>query len=374
MRRNFYALILLGLLATVGAAAEPALLPDHFGPWRAIGPSQILSAQDLYKSWGNVSWGNVELGVPPEAGFLLQETRSYKNGTEELELALFRFKDPSGAYEFYTNTISPPTKSAGLGDESAFDAHHGVILVGNAVLAVPPFLNPKVEGLAELLPPLKAVADKTPYPPLKSYLPVTWRVFGTERYALGPVGFRAAMKSLGQSAYADLADHVGFQFGAEAILAKYQGAHGSGVLLLLEYPTPQIAEQHLHHLEEALPPEAKKAGVTVERKASLLSLVFEPTSAMHAQAIRDEVNYETQVTWNEPSHTATDPPMVVIMVKIFLFTGLFLGFATGAGIAFGGLRVVIKRLFPGKVFDRPESIEVLQLGLSGKKIDASDMY
>jgi len=44
------------------------------------------------------------------------------------------------------------------------------------------------------------------------------------------------------------------------------------------------------------------------------------------------------------------------------------------GIAFGGVRVVIKRLFPGKVFDRPQDIEVLQLGLSGKKIDASDMY
>jgi hypothetical protein len=26
------------------------------------------------------------------------------------------------------------------------------------------------------------------------------------------------------------------------------------------------------------------------------------------------------------------------------------------------------------VFDRPENIEVLQLGLSGKKIDPTDMY
>jgi hypothetical protein len=138
--------------------------------------------------------------------------------------------------------------------------------------------------------------------------------------------------------------------------------------------TPQLAEQHLHHLEQTLSAAAKQAGVTVERKASLLSLVFEPTSAMHAQAIRDEVNYNTEVTWNESSHTATDPPMAVIMVKIFLFIGLFLGFATGVGIAFGGLRVIVKRLFPGKVFDRPEDIEVLQLGLSGKKIDASDMY
>jgi len=29
---------------------------------------------------------------------------------------------------------------------------------------------------------------------------------------------------------------------------------------------------------------------------------------------------------------------------------------------------------PGKVFDRPQDIEVLQLGLSGKKIDPTDLY
>ncbi len=369
MRRIIYAVMLLGLLATVGAVAEPALLPGHFGPWQAEGPSQLRSGQDLYKGSGDVLPGTL-----PEAALRTEETRSYKNGDEQLKVSLLTFKDPSGAYESYTNIISAHMKPAGLGDESAFDQYSGVILVGNMVVSVGPFSTLKPESLAGLLPTLKANADKTPYPPLKSYLPVTWRVFGTERYALGPVGFRAAMESLGQSAYADLADHVGFQSGAEAILAKYQGAHGSGVLLLLEYPTPQIAEQHLHHLEQTLSAAAKQAGVTVERKASLLSLVFEPTSAMHAQAIRDEVNYNTEVTWNEPSHTATDPPMVVMIAKIFLYTGLFLGFATGIGIAFGGLRVVIKQLFPGKVFDRPEDIEVLQLGLSGKKIDASDMY
>jgi hypothetical protein len=282
------------------------------------------------------------------------------------------FKDPSSAYEYFTYELKPGMTIWDIGDAAVRTGDEATILVGSFVLGAHFYGNP--ENLKEVVTALRAKADATPLPPLKSYLPVTWRVFGTERYALGPVGFRAAMNSLGQGAYADLANQVAFQLGVEAILAKYQGAHGSGVLLLLEYPTPQLAEQHLHHLEEALSAAAKRSGVTVERKASLLSLVFEPTSAMHAQAIRDEVNYNTEVTWNEPSHTATDPPMVVIMVKIFLFTGLFLGFATGVGVAFGGLRVVIKRLFPGKVFDRPQDIEVLQLGLSGKKIDASDMY
>jgi hypothetical protein len=371
MRRIFYAVILLGMLASMGAAAEPALLPDQIGPWEATTPalSRIASAPGL-----SVVFGNVDATALREAGLLATESRHYNSGSETLMLTVCRFKDPSGAYEFYTEMIATGMKSAALGDESAFGPTGGVILVGSFVVNVGLNSNTKPEDLKELMPVLRANADKTPYPPLKDYLPVKWRVFGTEKYALGPVGFRAALNSLGQGVYADLVDHVGFKFGAEAILAKYQGEYGSGTLLLLEYPTPQLAEQHLHHLQEVLPAAAKKAGVTVERKASLLSLVFEPTSAMHAQAIRDEVNYETEVTWNEPRQTATDPSMAMIMFKIFLFTGLFMGIATAVGLAFGGFRVVIKRLFPGKVFDRPEDIEVLQLGLSGKKIDASDMY
>jgi len=237
---------------------------------------------------------------------------------------------------------------------------------------IPP--NAKAEDMRELLAALQAKADPTPLPPLKSYMPLHWRIFGSEKYALGPEAFRAAMNSLGQQASKELTDAVGFQNGAEAMLANYRGEHGSGTLLLLDYPTPQLAEQHLHHLEQALSEALKRAGVTVERKASLLSLVFAPTSPEHAQAIRDAVNYETQVTWNERGQKATDPPIMVVMYKIFLFTGLFLGVATGIGIAFGGFRVIIKRVFPGRVFDRPENIEVLQLGLSGKKIDPTDMY
>ena len=50
------------------------------------------------------------------------------------------------------------------------------------------------------------------------------------------------------------------------------------------------------------------------------------------------------------------------------------GFVDALGIAFGGVRVLTKRFFPGKVFDRPEDMEVLQLGLSGKRIDPRDFY
>jgi hypothetical protein len=372
MRRILYALILLGLLASMGAAAEPALLPDQIGSWYADGPARTYSAKEYFQKW--MAEPSPDGNVLGEAGLVRAEDRNYKQGDQTWAVRVWVLGDPTGAYEVYTALLNPLLrKPTPEGDTVMGGA--GVFLTGNFVMeGLSSSKEIPLEDLQTLRTALTARTDRTPYPPLKEYMPAKWRVFGTEKYVLGPVGFRAAMHSLGQDVYADLADHVGFQFKAEAILAKYQGEYGSGILLLLEYPTPQLAEQHLHHLEEVLPAAAKKAGVTVERKASLLSLVFEPTSAMHAQAIRDEVNYQTEVTWNEPHQTATDPAMASVMVKIFLFTGLFMGVAAAVGVAFGGLRVIIKRLFPGKVFDRPQDIEVLQLGLSGKKIDPSDMY
>jgi hypothetical protein len=90
--------------------------------------------------------------------------------------------------------------------------------------------------------------------------------------------------------------------------------------------------------------------------------------------LRAAVTYETQVTWNEPSQTATDPPWAVVLYRIFVGTGVFMVMAVAFGVAFGGFRIFIKKLLPGKVFDRPEQMEVLQLGLTGHKIDTRDLY
>src|SRR5215469_1914252 len=371
MQRTLLVVLSSLLFCGLGVAGDSSVLPNQFGPWQAEGPAKSLKMQDLGANWAK--WPNGG-AVLKEAGLERIEERSFRNGSDELTLRTFVLRDSTSAYEFYTFLLVPGMRDLGIGKDSAGSDTNAVVLVGNFVVQanLPPNVKPDV--FQELVAGLRGTADSTAQPPLKSYLPEHWKIFGSEKYALGPEGFRAAMRSLGQDAGARLAKEIGFENGAEAIMAGYRGEHGSGTLLLLEYPTPQLAEQHLHHLEQALPAELKKAGVTVERKASLLSLVFSPTSPAHAQAIRDEVNYETEVTWNEPSHTATDPPMVLIMFKIFIFTGLFLGIATAVGVAFGGVRVIIKRMFPGKVFDRPENIEVLQLGLSGKKIDPTDMY
>jgi hypothetical protein len=371
MRKLTYVFLVVAMLVATSVCAAPtSLLPDHFGSWQATGPSTITTGKDL-NAWFKV---DPRREISREAGLTGIEARTYRNGDKEINLNLCAFKDPTGAYQEYTLTTSTEHHAYTLGDEAAFGGSTGNILVGNLVVSVGSVQELQPQDFAELDTALRVKADHTPYPPLRTYSPAKDRIYGSQKYAAGPAGFQYALSAMDRGSYRDLAKEVGFNNGAEALLAKYQSGPDSGTLLLLEYPTPQIAEQQLHHLEEALPTAAKRAGVNVERRASMLSMVFEASSKEYAKKLRDSVDYETQVTWNETGHAATDPPIVVVLVKILVFTMMFLGLATGLGILFGGARIVIKRLFPGKIFDRPQDIEVLQMGLSGKKIDPSDMY
>ncbi len=371
MRKLTYLFLAAILLSAISvSAADTPLLPGHFGSWQSSSPSKFTSGQALKAFFGQ----DPRDQVLREAGLTSIEERVYRGENKEINLHLYTFGDPTGAFQYFTQTTSTLQRTFAYGDESAFDAHNGNILLGNLVVFIGSANEMKPQELAGLDTRLHASADRTPYPPLREYLSKQDLLYGTQKYSDGPAGFRYAMLSNRQSAFQELANVVGFEDKVESMLAKYQSGHDSAVLLLLLYPTPQIAEKHLHHLTEALPAAARQAGVNVERKGSMLSLVLESSSREYAQKIRSAVNYETQVTWNETGHAATDPPIVVVLVKILVFTLGFLGFATGMGILFGVARIMIKRLFPGKIFDRPQDIEVLQMGLSGKKIDPSDMY
>ncbi|MGB8475051.1 MAG: DUF6599 family protein [Candidatus Acidiferrum sp.] len=316
-----------------------------------------------------------ELPLLSEAGLQDWLVRPYTNGSQTLNVGLKVFSDPSGAYEAYTASLDPQMQPSNLGPLTAIGHERLLALVGNIIMQVDQPQLASTKELQELAGLVRKLADTAPLPPVRKYLPSESRVAGSERYALGPVAMRAALIGLGRGDLAALADKAGFSDSAEAMLAAYSGpGEGSGILVLLEYPTPQLAEQHIHHLDEVLPAPGKQPGLGIVRKGSLLSLVLSPSSAEYTKNLRAAINYETQVTWNEPSQTATDPPIASVMVKIFIGTGVFMVAAFVLGIAFGGVRVITKILFPGKVFDRPNQMEILQLGLSSKRIDPSDFY
>ena len=63
-----------------------------------------------------------------------------------------------------------------------------------------------------------------------------------------------------------------------------------------------------------------------------------------------------------------------MIVGSIIGSGVICLFALIAGISFGGLRLIVKRVMPGKVFDRSEYVQILQLGLGSKPINSEDFY
>lgn len=365
MRRHTLLLFVLAL-ALAGAPHCRAQsvknsFPDRFGSWVSTSsPSKMKPSEQ-------------DVALLGEAGLEESLTRPYSNGSQTLYVSLERFHDPSGAYEAYTALLDTDLEPSTVGQLTAIGHGRLVMLIGNFLLIVEQPQLASTADLRQLSDIVRKSADTTPLPPIRAFLPLGF-ADGTQRYALGPAAFQAALGKLGETEFAPLTKEAGFDFGAEAIFANYQKAKESGVLLLIDYPTPQLAEQHLRHLDAVLSLAQKQAGTTVERKGSLLSLVLRPPSAAFAAELRSGVHYQTEVTWNEPTHKLTDPSWAVILGRIFIVTLLFMGLAVAVGAAFGGIRVLLKTFLPGKVFDRPGQMDVLQLGLSGKRIDSRDFY
>jgi hypothetical protein len=354
MQPRFLICVVSSLLFLVAPSLRAADVqwPAKIGNWTASASSAATPGSD-----------SVPSALEKESGLLNIGSRVYRDGSHALPLTLFTFRDSSGAYEVYTFL---------RGIAASMNTNNAVVVRSNLVLWIGGISNPTSNDLKDVLAWEQSASDGVSSPPVAMYLPEKGRDVLSERYALGPVGFQEGAKSLGRADAAALADQTGFNAGAEAMFAQYKSGRDQATLLLIEYPTPQLAELHLKHMQRAIL--AGKEGASVERKGSLLSIVLAPTSQEYAEKLRGAVNYETHVTWSEPSSTATDPPITSTLVKIFIATGVFMVLTIVVGIAFGGVRVITKRLFPGKVFDRPHQIEVLQLGLSSKPIDPQDLY
>ncbi len=73
------------------------------------------------------------------------------------------------------------------------------------------------------------------------------------------------------------------------------------------------------------------------------------------------MNYEAEVTWNEATSLSKRDNIGNLIVAVFALIGIILLISLIFGVFFGGIRIVAKRFFPNKVFDRPEEMEIIQL-------------
>jgi hypothetical protein len=149
---------------------------------------------------------------------------------------------------------------------------------------------------------------------------------------------------------------LGFDDSVEMATADYRAGGKTSRLILLLYPTQQIAKKYEEQWATTDPndlPYRKRVG-------ALLALVRGTSDESVAKAILDGLNYETQVTWDQPR---PDLSLREVILTIFTFIGVALLFTVVAGLSFGGLRIFVKARYPDRVFDRPEDMEIIQLKL-----------
>jgi len=380
-------LLLLGALLPVlsaAAAEQLPVLPKTFGGWVLENPREAAGGA-LAGELGDKFVILVEAGlISSHVGTFTRSGPGAKEGVAaSMASHLYRFRDASGAYSAYTFLRTADMSSSNLTEKSAVGHDRILAVVGSLLLDL---REPGAASLSELKTLVTLLQQQTPpgsYPTLWQFLPGEGFERTSDHFLLGPAALRSQFPS-GQG------DWLGFAQGVEAETARYHLGRDSLTLLLAVYPTPQLARAKLQEFETELGVKAAStspvtSGTVVdlnvpghapllfaERRGLMITLVAGAHDARVARALFDRVQYETSVTWNEPRWTATEPPFLVMIVNILIATCLLLLYAFVAGLLFAVVRLVVKRIAPGRFFDRDKDVELIQLGLGSKPIEAKD--
>jgi hypothetical protein len=350
-------------------SAAPPILPKQFAGW------QIQDAAQTSKDASAADPTNAAL--LKEYGFTDFEGATYKSDDgRTLKIRAARFVDASGAFGAYTFYLQPEMAREEIGDQGAslnqrvlFYRGHIVIEAAFSQLSVMSAAG--LRELAGLLP--RPGGNSGNLPPILASMPHHGYARNTEKYAEGPV----ALGAIGSPLPADLVD---FSASPEVVLGQYSTSGGGATLMLIEYPTPAVAAEHLRRIDAAHHAAGPQAGVaTIEnvgpffdkRTGPIVAIAAGPISEGDAQTLLGAVNWSPSVTWNENTYFDKKDNIANLLVNIILLCILVGAISLAAGLAFGGARVFLPALlhkcFPGRVSDRANQTEFISLQLGDAK-------
>jgi uncharacterized protein DUF6599 len=367
MRCHIRLIAIVALIVCSSAVAQgQGALPGSFAGWSASSKSGYTPGQ------GGQANSSLAAAIAQEYDFVSGEHVTYTSAAETLDVALYEMKDPSGAYGEYSFLRAADMPRANLAEHSSMSSNRALALVGNLVLDIRGSNLPKIDtALKALTDDVAKRAQTGPLPWIGGRLPTEGMVERSDHYILGPVALNAFFP-LGAD------DWLGFSHGAEAETAQYQLGGKTMTLLLADFPTPQIASDELSRLERKFNVNGSNSGggtpLFAKRTVTMLEIVYGTSAQAEANRLLNQIESGTQVTWNEPTFQFKEPSIEMMIVGSIIGTGMICGFTLVAGLAFGGFRLVVKRVLPNRVFDRSSQIQVLQLGLSSKPINAEDFY
>lgn len=352
-----------GVAFAVPQTSTTAILPDQFAGWQLQGKTQTSN--------DSAAADSTNAAVLKEYRFTDFASTTYKRDDgRTLKIRAARFADASGAFGAYTFYLQPNMTSEQIGDQGASLGsrvlfYRGHILVDAQFSEETPMSGAELRELAGVLPRPTGNAGNLPsfieFLPRRDYIP------NTQKYVMGP----AALGDLASPVSANLVD---FASSAEVSLASYNTPSGQATLMLISYPTPQLAADHLRSIDAAHQLATKQsAGIsTIEgsgnffdkRTGPIVAVVSGGISDSDAKALLGKVNYEASVTWNTPAQDTQVHDLYMLILNIVILCAILAGLAIVAGVAFGGVRILVKRLYPNRVFDRPEQMEFISLHLT----------
>ncbi len=339
----------------------PPILPKQFAGWQIEGAAQ--AAKDAAGA------DPTNAALLKEYGFRDFEAATYKSDDgRTLKLRAARFADASGAFGAYLFYVQPEMAREDIGDQGASADprvlfYRGHILVEAVFSRVSPMSPANLRELAGLLP--RPAGNAGNLPPILAFMPHHGYQANTEKYAEGPLALGAIASPLP-------ADLVDFGANPEVVLGQYLTPGGEATLMLIQYPTPALAAEHLRRIDAAHHAAQPQAGVaTIEnvgpffdkRTGPIIAIAAGPLSQSDAQTLLGAVNYEASVTWNENTYFDKKNNIANLLVNIILLCIIVGAISLAAGVAFGGARVLLRRYFPGPVFGRADQTEFISLDL-----------
>jgi hypothetical protein len=360
-----YAAALTAQPATQTAAPAP-LLPQQFAGW------QLKDA--VTKSVDPVAADEANAPVLREYAFQRLEKATYtRDDGRKLDIKAAAFDDASGAYGAFTYYKSPAMLNERIGGQASSLNNRVLFYQGN-ILVDAVFDKLSVMSAAELRELAGFLPQPPPnarnLPPLPTYLPRQSYRKNTAKYIMGPV----TLDRVGSPLPSAMVD---FKSGAEVVIGRYAANAGDSTLMLISYPTPQIAIEKLRQIDAAHQVNSQpQAGVAPildvgpffdKRTGPIIVIAAGPLSQAEARSLLSSISYEADVTWNENTYLSKKNNLANLLFNVIVLCGIILGLSLVAGLAFGGLRILMKRLFPNRVFDRPEDMEIISLHLGDQR-------
>ncbi|MBV8847214.1 MAG: hypothetical protein JO307_30760 [Bryobacterales bacterium] len=279
-------------------SAGGAIFPEQIGPFHRNSAKPVAAA---------------DAPLFQEYGFEEAEQASYAGGQGNFQAIAWRFKDSTGALAFleFHKAEAP----------SAY-------LQGNYVLQLTG-TRPVQQDLEAFYLDLPRY-ENSPLPVLKDDLPKNGLIPNSERYVVGPVSLERFQPAISPSVAA-------FHLGTEAQLGTYSTPKGPMVLAIYNYPTPAIAMERYNDFQ-------KVPGAIAKRAGPLLAVIVQPPDADAAERLLAQVAYNINLMWNEQLGGPTVTDSAKMILTIMVLAGIVLGLCLVAGIAFGGFRVVLRKL------------------------------